>query len=106
MASNKEFLESILQKLDFVKPIITKNMFGTIALISNDYYFGSIAKGTFYLKVDDSTRSDYVEYGMGPYNTKKQTLDYYQVPPVILEDKNLFLIWVTKALKAAKGKKH
>lgn len=103
--NNKEFLESILQKLDFVNPLKTKNMFGTIALISNEHYFGSIAKEKFYLKVDDISRPDFVDYGMEPYRTKRQAIDYYEVPPAVLNDNKLLQTWVNRALNAVKGEK-
>jgi len=57
-----------------------------------------------YLKVDDSNRQDYEKEGMPPFQPfadRPMTMQYYEVPAEVLEDKRQLQIWAQKAVAVA-----
>ena len=111
MTVTQEYIEFILNQLDSVdKKITTKKMFGAIGLNINGIYFACIFDDVLYLKVDDSNREDYIQWGMNPFRypyakKKPLILQYYQVPVEILEDRKRLYEWATKSIKIAEGAK-
>ena len=102
--SNNKFVEEIKSRLEFLGPITSRNMFGTIAFALDGTYFSSISKGKLYLKVDENSIKDFESYNMPPFTTRGKSLDYYQIPLEIFDDVDLFQKWINKALAAAVAK--
>lgn len=103
--SKNDYAKEIRDRLWFLGPITTKNMFGTIAFVREGVFFGSISKGKLYFKIDKTSMKQYDEYGMGPFSTRRKSLDYFEVPQEILNDNQLFQEWAKTALNAALKKK-
>ncbi|MHA2098204.1 MAG: TfoX/Sxy family protein [Candidatus Kariarchaeaceae archaeon] len=99
--SGNNFVEEIKSKLEFLGPIATKNMFGTIAFVRDGVFFGSISKDKLYFKVDDDSVKQYEDYGMQPFTTRGKSMDYFEIPPEILDDISEFKIWAKRALDTA-----
>ncbi|MCE7734833.1 MAG: TfoX/Sxy family protein [Candidatus Heimdallarchaeota archaeon] len=103
--SKNEYAEEIREKLGFLGPITTKNMFGTIAFVRDGVFFGSISKGTLYFKTDETSIKQYEKYNMTPFSTRGISMDYFEVPQEILTNDKLFQEWAEIALNAAIKKK-
>jgi len=79
-------------------------MFGGVGLYCRGVFFGIIAGDALYLKVDDSNRDDYVSAGMKPfkpYPDRSGTMQYFQVPLVVLESAPELARWAKRALAVA-----
>jgi len=79
-------------------------MFGGIGLYRDGLFFGIVAGDVLYLKVDDTTRGEYVEAGMNafkPYAHRAVTMRYYAVPPAVLESRTELARWAKKAIQVA-----
>lgn len=67
--------------------------------------FGLIADNTLYLKIDESSKADFIELGMEPFtyikNNKPMQMSYYQAPEEIYEDREQAGIWFNRAYAAA-----
>lgn len=61
------FAAFVVEQLDGCKPIVTKRMFGGVGIYSGDVFFAIIDDDILYMKVDDSTRPDFVRAGCGPF---------------------------------------
>jgi len=103
--SDVEYGEKIKERLQFLDPITTRNMFGTIAFIREGIFFGSISKGKLYFKTDESSVKQYKKYNMPPFTTRGKSMDYFEVPQEILDNDELFQNWAGTALNVAIKKK-
>ncbi len=104
MSISKEYLEYVMDQLDSMGPITSKNMFGGAGIYHDDIFFALIANDTLYFKVDDSNRPDYEAAAMVPFKprvNKPYTMQYYQVPIDILENDEKLKVWAYKALDVA-----
>lgn len=104
MPVSNNYLGYVLEQLDVASPVTARKMFGGVGLYLNGIFFALIADDSLYFKVDDTNRSDYEAVGMGPfqpYEDKPYTMQYYEVPVEILEDKADLRVWVQKALQVA-----
>lgn len=84
-------------------------MFGGYGIYRHNLMFGLIADGTFYLKVNDSTRPDYQSTDSEPFTYesqgKRRSMSYWQVPAEILEDPEKLYEWAQKAYDVAVSNK-
>lgn len=100
----KAFVLDQLGELGDVEP---RSMFGGIGLYCRGVFFGLIARDVLYLKVDDTTRSDYVKAGMPafkPYPGRtKGSSKYYAVPVDVLESAGELAGWARKAVAVARS---
>ena len=111
MAVSPGFSDFVVEQLDGCGPITTKRMFGGVGIYAGDIFFALIDNDILYLKVDDSTRQDFVRAGCGPfrpYGDDRESMQYYSVPVSVLEDADALAVWGKKAIAvavAAKGRK-
>lgn len=100
------FKAFVLDQLDELGDVEPRSMFGGVGLYCRGVFFGLIARDVLYLKVDDTTRSDYVKAGMPafkPYPGRtKGSSKYYAVPLEVLESANELGGWARKAVAAAR----
>lgn len=104
MPVSASYQEYILEQLAEAGSITAKKMFGGVGLYLNSLFFALIADDRLYFKVDDTTRPDYEAVGMEPfqpYDDRPYTMQYYEVPVEILEDRTDLCIWTKKALAVA-----
>jgi len=104
MAVNKSFWDYVMEQLEVVGNVSSRKLFGGVGIYTGDLFFALIGQSTLYFKVDDSTRGDFEELGMKafqPYKDNKQTMQYYEVPIDVLEDREQIEIWANKAIEVA-----
>jgi len=89
-------------------------MFGGVGLYHRGVFFGLLADDTLYLKVDDSSRPDYLAAGMKPFTPyptrvprpragQIRSMHYYAVPLAVLESAPELTAWARKAVAAARA---
>jgi DNA transformation protein len=106
MAVSTGYKAYVLEQLQGAGPVIARAMFGGVGLYRGGVFFGLIADDSLYLKVDDSNRADYEQAGarpFQPYGEKSYSMQYYEVPADVLEDRAQLIEWTAKALAVARG---
>ncbi len=80
-------------------------MFGGRGLYCGQQFFGILEKGRLYFKVNDATRAAYVEQGMEPFTYEQRgrvmTMNYFEVPPDVLENRVEIVAWAQRAIQVA-----
>jgi DNA transformation protein len=79
-----------------------------VGIYSGELFFALIDEDTLYFKVDDSNRPEFIARGMGPFQPggpAGETMQYYEVPPDLLEDAEALRSWVEKAVDVARRKR-
>lgn len=111
MSRDTGYLQYILEEImPDVPGITSRGMFGGFGLYKNGVIFGLIIQDQLYFKVNDSTREDYLSRGSKAFsfdkkNKKMISLNYYEVPSEIMEDRNEIVIWIEKAYEVGKSTK-
>lgn len=105
MAVSDEFLNHVLDQLSRWGGVSVRRMFGGAGLYRDGRMFGLIAADVVYLKVDDASRPSFIEAGSAPFNPypdqlKATVLSYFEIPPEILEHRDLLAQWAQRALEA------
>ena len=115
MTINSSFVDNVLEQLVGVEGITTRRMFGGVGIYRYGAMFAIIADDRLYFKVDVANKPDYQDAGSVPFvydkhdkngNKKLIAMSYWEVPPHVLEDKDLIFIWMIKANEAAVKAKH
>ena len=107
MPVSDEYMTYVIDQLDAVGPVQARRMFGGAGLYLDGLFFALIADDVLYFKVDDSNRTDYKSYGMGPFRPfpdKPNIMQYYEVPIEVLENRDTLRDWAKKALLVAQQK--
>jgi DNA transformation protein and related proteins len=113
MAKSNAFVQYITEEaLGHIPGITVRAMFGGFGVYKDGIIFGLIDDDRLYFKVDDSNRQDFEEKGTKPFiyihKGKEMTMGYWEVPEVVLEDRDVVSEWVEKAVtvsvNAKKGK--
>jgi len=103
--ADQSLKEFVIDQLRALPDLRAKPMFGGHGLYQSDQFFGILIQGRLYFKTDDQTRRAYVERGMGPFVYEKArrptTLNYFEVPPDILENRESLLGWAQLAVTVA-----
>lgn len=97
------FVLEQLSRLDF--RVRARSMFGGVGIYSGELFFALIDEDTVYFKVDESNRPDFVARGMRPFQPGGpggESMQYYEVPPDLLEDVEALRSWVEKAVAVAR----
>jgi DNA transformation protein and related proteins len=105
MPVNDDFLQYVLEQLAGLGRVTPRRMFGGVGLYHDAKFFGLIAGGTVYFKVNDSNRGEYEAHGMDrfrPYPDKPElSMTYYAVPADTLEDADECAVWARKSVAIA-----
>lgn len=108
--ANDSFVENVLEQFVGVQNITTRRMFGGYGIYRSGVMFAVIADDRLYFKVDAENKQDYQTAGSVPFiydrhdkqGAKKLiTMSYWEVPPHILEDRDLLFKWMIKSHEAA-----
>lgn len=98
----------LAERLEALGPVVVKRMFGGQGLFLSGRMFGLVANGTPYLKVDDDTRTDFIQAGAEPFtygksadDLKPTQLGYYAIPDRILERDDELIEWGRLAVAVA-----
>jgi DNA transformation protein len=102
------FRAFVLDQLSALPDVRTRAMFGGHGLYQADCFFGILMDGRLYLKTDEQSRPAYVERGMGPFIYEKArrilTINYFEVPPDVLESHDELAAWARRAIEAKVAK--
>ena len=95
----------ILDRLAALGEVTSRPLFGGHGLYRGETIFGIAFRGRLYLKVDETSKGDYLTRGMGPFRlNERQTLkSYYEVPPEVLDDPEALISWAREAIRAAQS---
>lgn len=107
MAVSESFVQFISEQLSEFGDFEVKKMFGGRGFFKEGIMFGMIGNDVFRMKVDESNQADYEEKGMEPYysDSKKKGMPYWEVPPDVIEDREMLKIWAEKAFEVARAAK-
>jgi DNA transformation protein len=106
VAVSPEYRAYVEDRLGRVVPLRSRAMFGGVGFYAGDFFFALIDDDILYFKVDDDTRSRYVDRGMGPFLPPGETSSgYYQVPDGVLEDTGELVGWTEEAVEVARRAK-
>jgi DNA transformation protein len=103
MAISDSYRAFVLEQLGRVMPVTAKSMFGGVGIYAEESFFALIAEDRVYFKVDDTTRTDYLELGMPPFRPfgEDSAMGYFEVPVDVLEDAGRLTLWMTRAVQVA-----
>lgn len=109
MAVSAGFREYVREQIESVAPLSMRAMFGGVGLYSGGVFFALIDNDTLFFKVDDRNRPDFESRGMQPFRPfgdERYSMQYYEVPAEVLEDREDLRTWIRGAVAAAlrKGK--
>ncbi len=113
MASNNDFIKSVLEQLAAIPNVRTRAMFGGYGIDNGETMFAIVVDDILYLKADDITRPQFMVRGLNPFSYtvrgKAMTIQYYEAPPEFFEDEETMLVWAQQAiavsLRAKKNKR-
>ena len=108
MPVSDEFLDYIVDQLSGWAEVSVRRMFGGAGLYCEGKMFALVADDVAYLKVDDSNREDFERAGseaFQPFEEKKMTMGYYEIPVDVLEDREELGGWAQRSLEVARKKK-
>ena len=106
MTVNPSYKAYVLEQLQVAGPVVAKSMFGGVGLYRDAVFFGLIANDSLYFKVDDTTRPEYERAGarpFQPYRENSYSMQYYEVPADVLEDRAVLREWATKSVAVARN---
>jgi DNA transformation protein and related proteins len=102
LAVSKSYRQFVLDQFEDLGEVTPRDMFGGVGLYWRDVFFGIIARDALYLKVDDSTRGEYIRRGMKPfvpYPNRRGTMQYYEVPLSVIESPTELASWAKQAIQ-------
>jgi DNA transformation protein and related proteins len=105
MAVTDGYKSYVLDQLQMVGAVTAKAMFGGIGLYRAGTFFGLMDDDALYFKVDDSTRGEFEAAGckaFRPYGEGSYSMQYYEVPAEVLEDRSALREWAEKAVAVAR----
>tara|TARA_R110002110_G_scaffold22895_4_gene88196 strand:+ start:3170 stop:3577 length:408 start_codon:yes stop_codon:yes gene_type:complete len=105
MAVSSEYKAFVIEQLERLGPVHTRNMFGGAGVYLDNLMFGLIAGETLYFKADERNRADYEDEGMGPFTVQLArggtgSFTYYEVPERLYDEPDELVEWARKALDA------
>jgi DNA transformation protein len=105
---DESFKAFVMDQLGALPDLSAKAMFGGYGYYQGERFFGILMAGRLYFRTDEQTRSAYVERGMGPFIYEKArrttTINYFEVPPEVLEDREQLVEWAKRAINATRGR--
>jgi DNA transformation protein and related proteins len=106
MAGSTELVDTILDLLAPWRGVTARRLFSGHGLYRDGTIFAIVIRDTFYLKVDERTRDDFVSRGMDPFIHRARrgamsTFGYYEAPPELFDDGEEMISWSKRALDAA-----
>jgi len=100
-----EFVEYLKEVFREFGPISARRMFGGHGVYFDGVMIGLVADDTLYLKVDEQSAPEFIDYGltqfMYPKGDKMVGMSYYLAPEEALEDPSEMRLWAQRAYDAA-----
>ncbi|MCC6626714.1 MAG: TfoX/Sxy family protein [Chloroflexi bacterium] len=103
-ATNETVRECVVMQLSPLGPVWARAMFGGYGLYCDSLFFGLIAHGRLYLKVDDASRADCIAQGLEPFrpSTGQTMRGYYEAPGAVIGDPAVLLAWAARSVEVAR----
>jgi DNA transformation protein len=105
MSVSPSFRGFVLEQLGRVLPAVRgRSMFGGVGIYSGDWFFALVDDDVLYFKVNESSRGEFEQRGMGPFRPAGpdgEVMQYYEVPADVLEDVEVLRTWAARAVAAA-----
>ena len=106
MPQKSEFVEYLIEMLQPLGTIREKSMFGGWGFYADERFFAIVADDAFYVKVDDVSRAEFESRGLKPFRyevrgTTRASMDYYELPPEAMDDREILCEWARKGIEAA-----
>ena len=103
---NEEMAQFVIEQLAMDDAIVTRPLFGAIALYRNGQVFAMAWKGSLYFKVNEATRKDYEAANSHALGYVSEGVDhslksFWEVPADVIEDREALREWAGKACEAA-----
>jgi DNA transformation protein len=106
MSKSNAYVQFISEEvLGHIPGITARAMFGGYGVYKDGVIFGLIDDDRLYFKVDDTNRNDYEAAGSKPFvylhKGKEMSMAYWEVPEVVLENKDEVEKWLQKSVTAS-----
>lgn len=106
MSRRTEFVEFVLEQMSSVGGLHARAMFGGHGIYRDDLIFAIVVDDRLYFKTDAMTRPEFEAMGSRPFSYvargKPVTMQYFEAPPEVLEERETMRSWVDKAFGAAR----
>lgn len=93
------FLAFVQDQLAVLDGVTVRPMFGGHGLYLRGSFFAIAYDDRLYLRTSETTRSKFVDAGMGPFVPPKGPTigSYYEVPADVLDDRDVLATWAEEA---------
>lgn len=102
------FKNFVLDQLSALPDLRPRAMFGGHGLYQAGRFFAILFEGRLYFKVNKLSRVAYLKRGMKPFTYEMKgrvmTMNYYEVPPDVLENATELVVWANRAIRVAGAK--
>jgi len=106
---SKSFCDDIVYRLKDYCNITYRSMFGGYGLYFDGIIFALVADKQLYLKVDDSNRKYFEDYGCSPFEYvskgKQMKMSYYLIPDEVFDDCDKLYEWSLRSYNISLMKK-
>jgi DNA transformation protein len=108
---NFDFIRDLFAQF---RPVTVRRMFSGAGLYCDGVMFGLVVRGTIYLKVDETSITDFESEGSGPFTYTRgkasgrrteHALPYWRLPDRLYDDPDELAVWAERALAIAQRKK-
>ena len=104
-----EFINFLHEVFHPFEAISSRKMFGGYGVYHDGLMFGLVADDTLYLKVDETTKQEFINKGLAPFEydkgNKKVQMSYYLAPEEIYDDPDKAVYWAKLAYQTALNSK-
>jgi DNA transformation protein len=105
MATERDFVNYLMELLSPLVGITAKRMFGGYGLFRDGLMFGLVADATLYLKTDRQNQASFEERGLEPFTYRKADkviqMSYCRAPEEALDSSEGMCAWAELAYQAA-----
>lgn len=101
---DESFREYVIDQLSDVPHLRTRKMFGGLGIYSDDVFFALVTSGdVLYFKTSEKTSRQYISAGSDFFkpSPEQHLKNYYEVPPEVLEDREVLIEWAREAIEIA-----
>ena len=106
MTAAPDLLTTVLDLLSGLGELRQRKMFGGTYIYCDDLFIATVHDGTLYFKANTNTAREFINRGLRPFSYPKQggiaTLQYYEAPPDVFNNRAGMKRWAEKALAAAR----
>ncbi len=104
MAVSTSYRSFVEDQLRGLPGLLFRPMFGELGVYADGLFFALVADDVLYFKVDRLSKPSYLDAGSGGFQPipGKGTMQYYEVPPGVLEDREQLHAWAGIALEVAR----